>query len=102
PHVVLAALPQHRGTTRRALNKVDLVQPRAALLPLLERWRDAHPFHELVPISAADGTNCDRLLEVLVRALPEHPPFFPAEATSDQPETFCAAEVVREQVFNFT
>jgi len=100
--LVLAPLREHRGTTVCALNKVDLVQPRAALLPLLERWRDAHPFHELVPISAADGTNCDRLLEVLVRALPEHPPYFPAEATSDQPETFWAAEVVREQVFHFT
>jgi GTPase len=100
--LVLAPLREYRGTTVCALNKVDLVQPRARLLPLLERWRDAHPFHELIPISAGDGTNCDRLLEVLVGALPEHPPYFPPEATSDQPETFWAAEVVREQVFHFT
>ena len=57
---------------------------------------------ELLPISAADGTNCDRLLDLIVRALPEHPPFFPADATSDQPETFYVAEVVREKVFHFT
>jgi GTP-binding protein Era len=100
--VVLAPLRAYHGTTVCALNKIDLVRPRSALLPLLERWRAAHPFHELVPISAADGTNCDRLLDVLIRALPEHPPFFPADATSDQPETFWAAEVVREQVFHFT
>jgi GTP-binding protein Era len=100
--VVLAPLRAYRGTTVCALNKVDLVQPRSALLPLLERWRDAHPFAALVPIAAADGTNCDRLLDVLLAALPEHPPFFPADATSDQPETFWVAEVVREQVFHFT
>jgi GTP-binding protein Era len=100
--LVLAPLRDYRGTTVCALNKVDLVQPRAALLPLLARWRDAHPFAALVPIAAADGTNCDRLLDVLVAALPEHPPFFPADATSDQPETFWVAEVVREQVFRFT
>jgi len=35
-------------------------------------------------------------------ALPEHPPFFPTDATSDQPETFWVAEVVREQIFHFT
>ena len=99
--LVLAPLREYRGTTVCALNKVDLVQPRAALLPLLERWRDAHPFQELVPISATDGTNCDRLVELLVAALPVHPPLFPADATSDQPETFWAAEVVREQVFHF-
>jgi GTP-binding protein Era len=100
--LVLAPLQGYTGVAVCALNKVDLVQPKGALLPLLERWRTAHPFQELVPISATDGTNCDRLLEVLVAALPEHPPFFPADATSDQPETFWVAEVVREQIFHFT
>jgi GTP-binding protein Era len=100
--LVLAPLRAYRGTTVCALNKIDLVRPRPALLPVLERWRAAHPFEALVPIAAADGTNCDRLLDVLVAALPEHPPFFPADATSDQPETFWVAEVVREQIFHFT
>jgi GTP-binding protein Era len=100
--LVLAPLRDYGGPTVCALNKVDLIRPKAALLPLLERWRAAHPFRELVPISAADGTNCDRLLDVLVAGLPEHPPFFPADATSDQPETFWVAEVVREQIFHCT
>jgi GTP-binding protein Era len=100
--LVLAPLRAYGGTTVCALNKIDLVRPKAALLPLLERWRGAHPFTALVPIAAADGTNCDRLLDVLLAALPEHPPFFPADATSDQPETFWVAEVVREQIFHFT
>jgi GTP-binding protein Era len=100
--LVLAPLRAYRGTAVCALNKIDLVRPRPALLPLLERWRAAHPFEALVPIAATDGTNCDRLLDILVAALPEHPPFFPADATSDQPETFWVAEVVREQIFHFT
>ena len=100
--VLLAPLRDYGGPTVCALNKVDLVEPKRALLPLLEWWRAAHPFQELVPIAAADGTNCDRLLDILVAALPEHPPFFPADASSDQPETFWVAEVVREQIFHFT
>jgi GTP-binding protein Era len=100
--LVLAPLRDYGGVTVCALNKIDRIAPKAALLPLLERWRAAHPFQALVPISAADGTNCDRLLEILVAALPEHPPFFPDDATSDQPETFWAAEVIREQIFQFT
>jgi GTPase len=99
--LVRAPLREYRGVTVCALNKVDLIHPRSALLPLLERWRDTHPFDELVPISAADGSNCNRLLELLVKAMPKHPPFFPAGATSDVPETFWAAEVIREQVFHF-
>src|SRR5262249_59590733 len=68
--LVLAPLRAFAGPVFCALNKVDRVKPKARLLPLLERWRAAHPFTELLPISAADGTNCDRLLELLVRALP--------------------------------
>jgi GTP-binding protein Era len=99
--LVLAPLRAYGGTAVCALNKIDLVRPKSALLPLLERWQAAHPFQELIPISATAGTSCDRLLEVLLAALPEHPAFFPADATSDQPETFWVAEVVREQVFHF-
>jgi GTP-binding protein Era len=100
--LVLAPLREYGGVTVCALNKIDLVRPRPALLPLLDRWRAVHPFQALLPISAADGTNCDALRDVLLAALPEHPPFFPADATSDQPETFWVAEVVREQIFHFT
>ncbi|HEU5319334.1 MAG TPA: GTPase Era, partial [Methylomirabilota bacterium] len=69
---------------------------------LIDRWRGAHPFREILPISAADGTNCDRLLDLIVGALPEHPAYFPPDATSDQPETFWVAEVVREKIFQLT
>jgi GTP-binding protein Era len=100
--LLLEPLRGFAGTTVCALNKVDLVRPRAALLPVLERWQVVHPFTALVPIAALAGTNCDRLLSVLLDALPEHPPFFPADATSDQPETFWVAEVIREQLFHFT
>jgi len=100
--LVLAPLRAFQGPIFCALNKVDRIKPKARLLPLLDRWRAAHSFTELLPISAADGTNCDRLLDLIVRALPEHPALFPADATSDQPETFYVAEVVREKVFQFT
>jgi GTP-binding protein Era len=38
----------------------------------------------------------------LTRALPEHPALFPPDATSDQPETFYVAEVIRERIFHLT
>src|SRR2546422_8940827 len=72
------------------------------MLPVLEAWRGAHPFRELVPVSATEGTNCDRLLALIMGILPEHPPFFPEDATSDQPETFWVAEIIREKVFLLT
>src|SRR5205823_9434598 len=74
----------------------------SALLPIIERWRAARAFDEIVPMSALDGTNCDRLLTVLTERVPEHPFLFPEDATSDQPETFYVAEVIREQIFHLT
>lgn len=98
---LLAMLRDHRGATYCVLNKVDrMAKPR--LLPLIEAWRATGRFQEIFPVSALDGTNCDPLLKAIVHALPEHPPFFPADATSDQPETFYVAEVVREKIFALT
>jgi GTP-binding protein Era len=100
--LVTAPLARFHGPVFCALNKVDRVRPKSRLLPLIERWRSVHEFAEILPISATEGTNCDRLLTLLTKALPEHPAFFPADATSDQPETFYVAEVIREQIFHLT
>jgi GTP-binding protein Era len=100
--LVLAPLRVFGGPVFCVLNKVDLVRPKDRILALIERWRIAHTFAEIVPVSATDGTNCDRLLDRIVATLPEHPPFFPADATSDQPETFWVAEVIRERIFHLT
>src|SRR5439155_569450 len=76
--------------------------PPERMLPVLEAWRGVHALRELIPVSATEGTNCNRLLELIVGMLPEHPPFFPEDATSDQPETFWVAEMIREKVFLLT
>jgi GTP-binding protein Era len=82
------------------LNKVDLVASKTRLLPAISTYASRYPFAEIVPISATHGTNCDRLLGLLLRALPEHPAYFPPDTLTDQPETFYAAEVIREQIFH--
>ncbi|MBI3636732.1 MAG: GTPase Era [Candidatus Rokubacteria bacterium] len=91
-----------RGAVFCVLNKADRVKPKDRMLPVIDTWRAVHPFREILPVSALTGANCDRLLSLVVETLPEHPPFFPADATSDQPETFYVAEVVREQIFLLT
>jgi GTP-binding protein Era len=99
--MVVATLRAQSAPAFCLLNKADAVEPRARVLPLLDAWRRAYSFRELLPISAREGANCDRLLDLVVAALPEHPPFFPSEATTDQPETFYVAELIREKVFHF-
>ncbi|MBI4263154.1 MAG: GTPase Era [Acidobacteria bacterium] len=84
-----------------ALNKVDLVaKPR--LLPMIDRYRRAHSFVEIVPISATDGTNVDVLETLFLRYLPEGEPLYPPDFVTDQPERLFVAEIVREQVLQLT
>jgi GTP-binding protein Era len=84
-----------------ALNKVDLVS-KPKLLPMLDQYHRAHPFVELVPLSAIDGTNVDTLEGLFLRYLPEGEPMYPPEYLTDQTERFFAAEIVREQVLQLT
>ena len=84
-----------------ALNKVDLLA-KARLLPIIDRYRQAHPFVEFVPISAADGTNVDVLETLFLRYLPDGGPLYPADYVTDQPDRFFVSEIVREQVLQLT
>ncbi|MSO29808.1 MAG: GTPase Era [Acidobacteria bacterium] len=98
---LLNALKDIKTPTILALNKVDLIA-KAKLLPLLESYRQAHPFVEFVPISAIDGTNVDVLQRLLLQRLPEGEPLYPPDYVTDQPERFFVAEIIREQVLQST
>ena len=93
-----------RGTTQPAilvLNKVDLVA-KNRLLPLIKHYRHEHPFVEIVPVSAVDGTNVDVLERLFLQYLPEGEPLYPSDYLTDQTERFFVAEIVREQVLQNT
>jgi len=84
-----------------ALNKVDLIA-KPKLLPIIDHYRQQHPFVEIVPISATDGTNVDVLERLFLAHLPEGEPLYPPDYVTDQPESFFVAEMVREQVLQLT
>ena len=83
------------------LNKVDLIA-KNRLLPIIDHYRQEHPFVEIVPISAVDGTNVDVLEQLFLQYLPEGEPLYPSDYLTDQPERFFASEIVREQVLQLT
>lgn len=81
------------------LNKVDLLgQDKQKLLPLIDEFQQRAQFREIVPISARTKDGLDHLVEILVRALPTGPRYFPDDQITDQPTRFMAAEIIREQV----
>lgn len=100
--VSLGALAKVTVPALLALNKVDRLQDKRLLLPLMEAYARRHPFRELIPVSALDGTGVDRLEAAVLALLPPGPPYYPPDTVTDQPETFFVAEVIREKLFLLT
>ena len=78
-----------------ALNKIDSV-PREKTAFALSNI-DMSGYDELIPISATDGTNLDRLKECLIGMMPEGPMYFPDDMITDQPVRNICAEIIREK-----
>ena len=81
------------------VNKVDKLADKAVLLPFLAETSKAFAFSEIVPVSAAKGTQVARLRELLKPYLPEGPAQHDEDEITDRSERFLAAELVREKLF---
>jgi GTPase len=98
---VLDLVGRARGPRLLVLNKIDRVR-KPDLLPVIDRYARSGLFAEIVPLSAATGDGCDRLLEALWRLLPEGPPHYDPELLTIHPERFLVAERIREKVLAST
>jgi GTP-binding protein Era len=98
---LVSLLKDVKTPTILALNKVDLVA-KPKLLPIIDGYQRQHPFAEIVPISATDGTNVDVLEKLFLEYVPEGEPLYPQDYVTDQPERFFIGEIVREQVLQLT
>ncbi len=83
------------------VNKIDTL-PKSNILPVLEAYYKLFPFKTIFPISVSKGDNLKELLDETFEALPEGPPLFPEDITSDQTERFIATELIREKIFQQT
>jgi len=81
-----------------AVNKVDKVKDKDAILTFFAEAQHRFPFEHLVPISALKRTNLDELESLIMRLLPENDLIYPEDQITDRPERFLAAEIVREKL----
>ena len=83
------------------VNKVDLIE-REKILPIIAEYSSRRNFAAVVPISAAEGTNIDALLDEAKKFLPEGEQYYPADMVTDQPERLIVAELIREKILHAT
>ena len=84
------------------INKIDKMEDKRLLLPLIEESAKKYNFVEIIPMSAVKGENLDRFVEALKKYLPESPPLFPEDQITDLPLRFYIAEIIREKIFQNT
>ena len=95
---VLALLPK-RIPVVLVINKIDRAKDKRRLLPFIARVSSEFDFAQVVPVSAAKGTQVDRLLVAVKPYLPEGPVIYGEDEVTDRPERFLAAELLREKLF---
>ncbi|WP_017548827.1 GTPase Era [Salinicoccus carnicancri] len=83
------------------MNKIDLVHP-DKLIQQIEVYKDKLEFNDIVPISALQGNNIEKLLEVIEGYLPDGPMYYPADRITDHPEHFIVSELIREKALHLT
>ena len=99
---ILRELKAARKPIVLALNKVDKIKDKGALLPLLAEWEQTSKFEALVPISALRSKNLAPVVSELVKLLPQGEALYGPDMLTDRTERFLAAELVREQIFLMT
>jgi GTP-binding protein Era len=81
-----------------AVNKVDKLAEKDAVLAFFAEAQQRFPFAHLVPISALKKTNLTVLDGLIMDMLPERDWIYPEDQITDRPERFLVAEIIREKL----
>jgi len=83
-------------------NKLDSMKNRTEIMQWLQSMQERHPFAEIVPMSAKNDKDVQRLLGIAEKYLPQQAWMYAADELTDRSEKFMAAEMVREKLFRLT
>ena len=81
------------------INKIDLAKE-GQLETVTEYWTSRIKSSVVIPISAGEKFNTDKIMQEILERLPEHPAFYDKEELTDRSERFFASEIIREKIFN--
>ncbi len=80
------------------VNKVDLLQDKSAMMPLLLKLNNEYKPHAIIPVSASEKDGIDQIMTAAEELAKPSVHFFPDDSFTDQPERVLAAEMIREKL----
>lgn len=79
------------------VNKIDLSN-QIQVGESLEFWQNQFPNAEVIPISAKEKFNIEKVLDLIIEKLPFSPAYFDKEDMTNKSERFFAGEIIREKI----
>lgn len=79
------------------INKIDLLNE-TLVQAGLKNFEKLDYFDEIIPISALEEYNIEKVLDGIIKFLPEHPKYYPDDQLTDEPEKFFVSEIIREKI----
>jgi GTPase len=98
---VLSKLQHLRCPVVLAINKIDLIEDKEALLPHIQMLSQKMNFADVLPLSAEKGTNVDKIRSMARALLPVGEHHFPDDYITDRSSRFMASEIIREKLMRF-
>lgn len=93
---IIETLKNQKAPIFLVVNKIDeFTQER--LVKTLQIYSEELEFKEIIPISALKNKNVDKLLELMIDAMPEGPKYYPDDMITDVQERFVISEIIREK-----
>lgn len=83
------------------MNKIDKLT-NEQILNTIVTYKDIYPFSEIVPVSAIEKDNIQRLIYVIKEYLQDNVLYFPQDEYTSNTLSFMVSEIVREKIFNST
>lgn len=82
------------------LNKIDTVKDTRHIDGLVAQYKTKYPSWEVLPVSAQKKINVEKVIPMVLKHLPEAPPYYPEDSISDRSVRFFVSELIREQIYN--
>lgn len=79
------------------INKIDLSN-QETVQQKINTWSEILPNAEIIPVSALQKFNLEKIIDRIISILPESPPYFPKDEITDKSERFFTSEIIREKI----
>lgn len=80
------------------INKIDKATE-AEVEEKILYWKEKLNFKEVIPVSALQNINTDKVFNIIKDTIPVHPPYYDKDNITDKSERFFASEIIREKIF---